>query len=333
MTLDNTITINEGDIFSVVLEVTNPSYKYPIAVEGRMNGYSDNSITFDGESYFYQNDEWTDGTSLTYISNDVTLPTPVNACIKAFATCNEEVKIVFESPVGKSINGIFVNSIPEDLSVSSADIYAKNPVTSESDYTGRKISQVVLDNDGNNLKEGTIIELDLIYTEDFIKETPNLTSGYGLRKIPNEFNPLYPTEFTPSMFTYVPMPDGYIYPSYLSVTSVDKDGKITINANSMKLPAGHYDVIYVVSDDVEAIAGALRSIEITKADITDSQEEKQNDNQEEEQNESESEIEIETETETPMIGSSGGGCNAGLLTFSGCAMLVLITMLKSKRKL
>lgn len=76
ITLPETVILKPGDVFSVVLKVTNPTSYYPIAIEMPFDNYSSRATANEGESYVSDDgDEWED---LTQISPNI------NVCIKAF---------------------------------------------------------------------------------------------------------------------------------------------------------------------------------------------------------------------------------------------------------
>ena len=71
--------IGKGHYFSVVLKATNPSYPYPLAIETKIDKYSDNVEVNAGESFYASGNDipanWKDG---------VNMSSPSNVCIKAF---------------------------------------------------------------------------------------------------------------------------------------------------------------------------------------------------------------------------------------------------------
>lgn len=76
VSLPETVPLMPGEVFSVVLEVTNPTYPYPVAVEYPYPGYSSNATAEAGQSYVSDDGEtWAD---LTTELEDG------NVCIKAF---------------------------------------------------------------------------------------------------------------------------------------------------------------------------------------------------------------------------------------------------------
>ncbi len=283
VSLDSPVTLNEGDIFAVAIEFINPSYNYPLPIEQRMNGYSDFALAFDGESYLYDDGVWLNGASLRNKSGNVYISTPANICIKAFTECTTDVEFAYDDYAGKSINNISVDVPLKNITVDEKYIEDLNPVENENSYKGRKISFIVVSNDGKILPEGTSVAVEMMYIEEFNEKTPGTASKYGLREVPKEIDPLYPAGFTPDVFIY----DDYLYPGYICITRTDGSGRITIDADNLtpyksdrtelEVPAGHYDAIYVPvtkSGDnyvpVAEVAGALRTFEITAAENNNS---------------------------------------------------------------
>ena len=76
--LNSGVQLNAGQTFSVVMELTNPTYKYPIAVEMPVSGYSSQATANELESFVSSDgNTWTDLTTEPGYSN-------TNVCIKAF---------------------------------------------------------------------------------------------------------------------------------------------------------------------------------------------------------------------------------------------------------
>ena len=76
--LRSPVPVSSGQSFSVVVKLTTPGYGYPVAVEKRINGYSDKISSAPGQSYISANgSSWTDMTSVD--------PT-ANVCLKALGT-------------------------------------------------------------------------------------------------------------------------------------------------------------------------------------------------------------------------------------------------------
>ena len=75
MDLTAPVPLETGERFSVVLRMETPGYKFPLAVEVKVKGYSDNAVCNPGENYFSG-----DGVSWEDVSTG-----GINACIKAFS--------------------------------------------------------------------------------------------------------------------------------------------------------------------------------------------------------------------------------------------------------
>ena len=68
------VPLKTGERFSVVLHMETPGYKFPLAIERKEEGYSDNAVCNPGESYFSGDGvNWEDG-----------ITESINACIKVF---------------------------------------------------------------------------------------------------------------------------------------------------------------------------------------------------------------------------------------------------------
>jgi len=87
--LNSRVQLNTGQKFSVVLELKNPDYLYPIAVEMPVSNYSSQATANASESFVSPDGKtWTDVTTETGYSN-------TNVCIKAFT-----------DPEGLSVKGL-----------------------------------------------------------------------------------------------------------------------------------------------------------------------------------------------------------------------------------
>ena len=83
--LDKPVSLAKGSRFSVVMRMHTPDYKYPLAVEMPIKGYSDNAIIDWGESYFSENGvQWIDGKKIGELSAVSGDKVDLNACIRAF---------------------------------------------------------------------------------------------------------------------------------------------------------------------------------------------------------------------------------------------------------
>ncbi|MCX6375827.1 MAG: lectin like domain-containing protein, partial [Armatimonadetes bacterium] len=74
--LNSSVTVSQGQMYSVVMKLTTPGYTYPIPMESPSSGYSSTATANAGESYISSNGtSWTDLTSSFANSN---------VCLKAF---------------------------------------------------------------------------------------------------------------------------------------------------------------------------------------------------------------------------------------------------------
>jgi C1A family cysteine protease len=79
--LTSPVSLSNGETFSVVVSITNPSYNYPAVVEGVYTGYSDGATASAGQSSMSPDGapgNWYD------ISDSANEDPPYNNCIKAF---------------------------------------------------------------------------------------------------------------------------------------------------------------------------------------------------------------------------------------------------------
>ena len=304
-------TLKKGDYFGVVIDVKNPSNGFPIAAEARINGYSDFAAIFDGESYFYLDNSWFDGASNTEMSGDKKVSNPVNACIKAFTTTASTTPIPEPEEEDFTIAGIPVVLEP-DYTVNDNYIESLNPVVNENSFKGRKISQILADNNGKAFPAGVKVGLTLMDMTEFYEDTPFLKTREqtGTGEIDRELDPLYDTEYTPDVFIYS---EGAVFPSYVTEVTTSSDGSVIIDADKLNIPETYYSVIYEAKINSDDVIGSLRVIEIT-----------------------------ESEDVTPTPGSedvqpiyfmkgSSSGCDSGLFAGFG-GLLAILFAVKSREK-
>jgi hypothetical protein len=72
------VSLNSGNIFSVVVKLTTPGYNYPIPAEQPVSGYSSGATASAGQSYVS-----CDGNSWKDL---ITITPNTNVCLKAFET-------------------------------------------------------------------------------------------------------------------------------------------------------------------------------------------------------------------------------------------------------
>ena len=327
---DHAITVASGDYFSVMTYVKNKGTDVrPIAIEMASKGYTDYSVTYDGESYFsLDGSTWWDGTSYK---------TPYSATIKVFASATTTTdKPDFDRPTG-TIDGLPVVDIPE-ATVAEEYINAVNPETGT--YSGRKIVQYVVDNSGDRLPQSSDVEVDLVYIQALFDEYDDETSSQGDKEPTKDPVALYPTGYRPTAFFY-----GYDeeygdmhFPVYSGLITVEAEGKITIDVDNflnasgdkVNVPNGYFDVLYVyASGDAEVetsaeeeedeynfdgkVFGWLRTINVTSNDPTPTP----------------SPTPDSGDSGTNILSSSSGGCSLGLGGLLGLALAAVV--FKKKR--
>ena len=118
--LNSTIPLTKGHYFTVVVKFTNSYGDYPVAVETKIDGYSDFALVHDYETWFSDDGiTWSDGTAqLVVIDNDESkqVHLPMNACIKAFYRYDKE-PASFDVDQN-TVMGIEVDGYPKDIAVS-----------------------------------------------------------------------------------------------------------------------------------------------------------------------------------------------------------------------
>ena len=278
---DPEVTIPANSYFSVGMKV-DKSFETPIAVETRLKGYSDYARVADGESFFSTDGTtWTDGTKMTRTnSNNQTLVSPMNACIKVFVTGAQE-----QPEEDWFINGKRVIDRPEDTVADAYLMEANNPSGENAAVTtGREFSLFLLDSGDAPLAEGTEVELTfmfqgsgLSYDQYYVPEDEgeSYTDGtgethyYGYDEKPGDewgFS-LYPEGYEPEVYVN---DEGELFASYQKTVTVGANGNVTLNADDIptateghSAPAGYYDVFYEVSGDESPDVGTLPVIHIT----------------------------------------------------------------------
>ena len=304
-------TLNKGEYFSVILDITNPSYEFPIATETRINGYSDYAVVYDRESYFYEDNKWVDGA----YNKENNAPHPMNACIKAFtkvSDANVDDEPEQESP---TIAGIPVEDEP-DYTVD--DQYVKNLNPDYETLSGRKFSQILADNSGKALTAGVQTEIILVDMTEYYEYTPEISADEkrgSLPSIPDELDPLFNAMYSPDLFIDT---NGVLFPSYVASVVTSSDGSITIDADNLvnfnggkvNIPESFYFVIYSADVSGESTIGNISVVEVTAAETPVNPDEDEDTN----------------------IYSGGGssGCNSG--TFAGLSIIAVIFALKSRNK-
>jgi len=171
------VSVNAGQRFSVVIKTTNPSYKYPIAIENRISGYSSAATANAGESFIsYDGVSWSDLTSYYRYGN---------VCIKAFGTLRRDPVADFKATPANGVNNLTVQFT--DLSTNaptswqwnfgdgSDNATEQNPVHT---YTRAGTYPVTL-TVSNAWGSSTLQKLDYIT----VTEPPPFLDGWSFRKL------------------------------------------------------------------------------------------------------------------------------------------------------
>ncbi len=110
--LNSGVKLNAGQTFSVVMELTNPTYQYPIPVEMPISGYSSQAKANASESFVSSDgNTWTDITTEPGYSN-------TNVCIKAFT--DPESRSGKDIPVANFNSNVTNGNVP--LTVQFTDL-------------------------------------------------------------------------------------------------------------------------------------------------------------------------------------------------------------------
>ena len=318
---------DSGDYFGVLIRADNgDGYQYAIATEERSNGDTDYAVAFDGETYFLyvlDSDDyyWINGASNTFPSGDKNIHEPANACIKVLTTYDTtETKNSTANDDIKSIDGVYVEPLPE-ITISD-DIMADIIDETGTKYAGRVITHPVISNDGSLLAQGTSVDIFMTYENEFFENTPEQQSKQGYSQPVFEIDPLYPAGYKPEGYFEL---DGFYFPVYKATLAVNADGNIEIDADSLRLPVGHYQPYYAAEDSAEgyAVVGQLSPMTITDSEGGDDPEKDPLDPVT-----PVSPVTPETDpdpSESIGVGSSSSGCNSGLFGAFGivCALMMI----------
>ena len=142
--LSSPVDLTSGKKFSVVIKFSNPSFKYPLAVEQPLDSYSSKAQANPGESYAsLDGNSWQDITSTDGNSE-------TNLCIKAFTTVNAPPETEFSSNITSWVSPLTAQFT--DLSQGAfswewdfngdgiVDSTAQNPVYTYSSYGNYTVS-------------------------------------------------------------------------------------------------------------------------------------------------------------------------------------------------
>ncbi|MBQ3448703.1 MAG: hypothetical protein IJG34_02245 [Synergistaceae bacterium] len=321
--LDNQIALNAGEYFTVVIEVTNQSYQYPIAVEHKIESYSDWAVVHDYESWISLNGtDWKDGVDTIVTKDDRKLNTPMNACIKAFTVYNDNLSN--RNTVSNDETFIIGKPLNEkpyiDIDVSDENKMRSLPVwkatltiyaSTDVDIKHEAGTEVTFYLENTTEDE----EYLLSYADDSVTNHP-----LGLGDFQDEigYDPLFEPGFEPDEFwqTY----GNAEYPVYGPfTTTMEENQKIYIAVDALEyvsgnkglIPAGYYNLVYSIANS--GTNGSVKMI-LMEADRS-------------EQGEDDPKPEPAT-TKTPS--SSGGGCNVLTAAFA-TALLAFVPAVRKKK--
>ena len=259
--LSELLPVAKGNYFSVVLHINNPEISLPVAVEMRVDGYSDYANVHDGESWFSADgQEWWDGTeSMAYVGDDRTKlqHIPMNACIKAFT---QDADIQDNDFTDDNAAPVTILGIPlTRYRTTFKAVDAEKGVNSS--FTDKPVDsvEVLLVSDStitNTLDDTTTFYLvnRTLEHEFTLSYTP--ASDYGLMPFLEsiDLEPLFLEGYEPDEFW---RENGLEFPVYGPfVAETDERGRITVDVNNLhnasgdkvSVPEGYYDLVYDAED-------------------------------------------------------------------------------------
>lgn len=119
--LNTPVTVSSGTLFSVVVRLMNPSYKFPVAYEYAKPEYSSRATSSPGESYVAADENsWTDIT---------TTESTANVCIKAFC-----ISVSYPTSIVTSVAADFDGDAKADPAVYNTNGTWKIRLSSNPDY-------------------------------------------------------------------------------------------------------------------------------------------------------------------------------------------------------
>ena len=330
--LPSPVALTAGEYFTVVIEFKNEGYVYPVAVEHKIEGYSDFAVVHDYESWISTNGtEWRDAVELEVydLKSNVMMHTPMNVCIKAFtlnstnnnAVYSDDVKTVIEIPVEeepkmligniKDSNKGLRNFPVQTVDINIAASYDESVKVPEGSRVIFWLQNTTEDN-----------EYVLSYTKTPFTEYPK-----GRNELSEfEYDPLFDPEFEPDIFwkdTFSRAEYPVYGPFYETLSG---DLTVTVEANNLsyvngtkgKIPLGYYTFVYNIEGYEK---GYLQNVILVGTDSEDA--------------DPDPDPEPDPDPDpapTPIIvnraGSSGGGCNA----FTGIFALSVLALIPSVRR-
>ena len=254
------ISLTAGEYFTVVLEVTNQNYQYPIAVEHKIENYSDAAVVHDYESWISVNGiDWTDGVDTVISKDNKQLHTPVNACIKAFTVYrdnNQNRKIVSDDE--KFIMELPLKLKPEiDINVDNNNKVRSLPVWKAALEIYASIDTEVKTNSGTNV---TFWLENITEDEEYVlsyadSSVSNHQLGMGELDDELKYDPLFEPGFEPNEYwqTYGNV-EHPVYGPF--ITKMGENQKIYLDVDELEyesgdvgaIPAGYYNLVYSIAN-------------------------------------------------------------------------------------
>lgn len=356
------VPLTAGEYFTVVLEITNPSYAYPIAVEHKVEGYSDTAVVHDYESWISRNGtDWTDGVETVISKDNKQLHTPVDACIKAFTVYHDNIRNrTILSDDEKSILELPLKVKPEiDIDVSDENKVRSLPVWKATLEIYASTDTEVKTAQGTNVTfwlENTTEDEEYVlsYADESVSN-----HQLGMRSLDDEleYDPLFEPGFEPNEYwqTY----GNVEHPVYGPFTiKMSADQKIYLDVDELEyvsgdqglIPAGYYDLVYSIADT--NTYGSVHLI-LMETKIPDEEEDDEQDTKSDDVRPTPTPApvpgsddvkptptpaptpsqDIEPEP-TPIVrpgSSSGGGCDSGMSIYA-MALLAFVPAIRKKKR-
>ena len=352
--------LTAGEYFTVILEITNPTYKYPLAVEHKIEGYSDQAVVHDYESWISLNGtDWSDGVNSTVPKDKKLLHTPMNACIKAFTVYQDNIRNrTILSDDEKSIMELPLKVRPDiDVDVSDENKARSLPVWKAELEIYASTDTEVKTAQGTNVTfwlENTTEDEEYVlsYADDSVSN-----HQLGMRELDDEleYDPLFEPGFEPNEYwqTY----GNVEHPVYGPFTiTMSKDQKIYLDVDELEyvsgddgqIPAGYYDLVYSIADTKTHGSLHLILMETKIQDEDDGQDTKSDDvtptpSPSPTPTPSQDITPTPTPTPTPSQdiepeptvrpgSSSGGGCDVSAGTFAMALLAFVPSIIRMKRR-
>ena len=282
--------LTKGHYFTIVTKVTNPDTgtNYPIAVETKVENYSDFAVVHDGESWFSEDGtKWYSGTDAMsereYEGDEYIGRILINACIKAFTLDSANDAELPDDP--NTILGIAVNKFIDGVVTQDDKTIIK--VVSEDSVKTAEIFLPASSDLKTKIPDGTKISYYLVNETEELKPVENYTSSktgeYAtglINGVKFEYSPLFEEGYEPNEFWHAE--DGIESPVYGPFVDEPKDSKISFDVDNLVyadsgelglIPWGYYELVYIVSDDSKFVGSVVLNLSAStekpkKKDVT-----------------------------------------------------------------